>query len=200
MTLDYGENATGVDFDVIDVTGSISGTVSTEADGVSVESLTVTATPVAEGLDAITGTTASDGTYTIDAVPPGSYVVTVEVGEGQLTVPGEASVEVGNSEDVADVDFAIVEGGSISGEVTTSLENTSVEGLTVTAEPDAEGEDAVTTTTASDGTYAFPLLLAGKYTITVTVGAGLATNPASAGIDLAANGEETADFEIVEAS
>jgi len=203
VTLGLGENATGVDFELLDVSGSISGTVSTELDGVSVEGLTVTATPDAEGADPVTGTTDADGAYTIASVVPGSWVVTVEVGEGQVTDPMDAAVDVGASEDVTDVDFAIVEDvrGSIAGTVSTGLESVSVEGLTVTATPAAEGEDPVTTTTASDGTYEFALLQPGSYTITVEVGAGLTTDPASRDIDLADNGEETgADFEVVEAS
>ncbi len=203
VTLGLGENATGVDFELVDVTGSISGTVSTELDGVSVEGLTVTATADAEGVHPVTATTDADGAYTIDGVVPGSYVVTVAVGDGQLTDPADAAVDVGASEDVTDVDFAIVEDvrGSISGTVSTSLDGVSVEGLTVTADPAADGAENVTTTTASDGTYEFPALDPGSYTITVTVESGLATDPASKDVDLADSGTETGvDFEVVEAS
>lgn len=198
VTLADGQDTTGVDFDVIDVTGSISGTVSTSLGGASVDGLTVTAAPQTAGPDTIMATTASDGTYTLDKVPPGSYVVTVAVGDGQVTTPVFADVDVGNSQDVTGVDFAIVQPGSISGTVTTSIEGVSVAGLTVTAT--ASGEPSVTTTTASDGTYEFGALPAGTWTITVTVGEGYTTNPASQDVVLTAGGAATgADFEVVAA-
>jgi hypothetical protein len=196
VTLANGQDTTGVDFDVIDVTGSISGTVSTSVTGVSVDGLTVTAAPQTAGLDTIRATTASDGTYTIDNVVPGSYVVTVGVADTLVTAPVWADVDVGNSQDVTGVDFAVVLPGSISGTVTTSLSGVSVAGLMVTAT--ASGEPSVTTTTASDGTYAFGALPAGTWTITVTVGDGYATNPASQNVDLAAGDTASGtDFEVV---
>ncbi len=186
-----GENATGVDFDVIDVRGSISGTVSTALDGVAVDGLTVTAA----GMDTLTTTTASDGTYTFDEVMPGSYVVTVAVADTLVTDPVLADVDVGTSEDVTGVDFAIVLPGSIAGTVSTSLDGVSVEGLTVTAA--ADGEPDVTVQTASDGTYEFPALPPASYTITVAVGDN-ATNPPNQSVDLAAGDAATGiDFEIV---
>jgi hypothetical protein len=196
VTLAHGENRTGVDFEVIDITGSISGTVSTALTGVSVEGLTVTATPQTEGMDPLTATTASDGTFMFDGVVPGSYVVTVTVGTGQVTNPIWAVVDVDNSADVTGVDFAIVQSGSIAGTVSTALGGVSVEGLTVTAT--ATGQPDVATATAADGTYSFAALPAGTWTITVTVGEGYTTNPASRDIDLAAGGAATgADFEVI---
>jgi hypothetical protein len=196
VTLADGENMTGVDFEVIDVTGSMSGTVSTALDGVSVEGLTVTATPQTEGMDALTATTASDGTFMFDEVLPGSYVVTVAVGDGQVTDPVWADVDVGAAEDVTGVDLAIVQSGSIAGTVSTTLEGVSVEGLTVTAS--AEGQPDVTTATASDGTYSFGALPAGTWTITVTVGEGYATDPVSLDVVLAAGDATTGtDFQVI---
>jgi hypothetical protein len=196
VTLADGQDTTGVDFDVIDVRGSISGTVSTSLTGVSVDSLTVTAAPQTAGMDTLRVLTASDGTFTIDSILPGSYVVTVAVADTLVTTPVWADVAVGNSQDVTGVDFGVVQPGSIAGTVTTSLSGVSVAGLTVTAT--ATGEPSLTTTTASDGTYEFGALPAGTWTITVTVGTGYATNPASQAVDLTAGTASTGnDFEVV---
>ncbi len=104
-----------------------------------------------------------------------------------------------NSADVTGVHFAIVQSGSIAGTASTTLEGVSVEGLTVTAS--AAGQPAVTTATAADGTYSFAALPAGTWTITVTVGEGYPTDPASLGVDLAAGAAATgADFEVIASS
>lgn len=203
ITLGNGEAATGADFEIIDVTGSIAGAVSTEIEGESVEGLTVTATPAAEGMDPLETTTDGDGNYMFDSVMPGDYTVTVAVGEDLLTDPASREVTVGTGEDVTGVDFAIIEdvSGSISGTVSTELEGVSVEGLTVTATPDAEGADPANTATGSDGTYSFEGLAPGDYTITVAVGDGLATDPASASVTLDENEDETGvDFDVITAS
>lgn len=203
ITLGNGEAATGADFAIIDVTGSIAGTVSTELEGVSVEGLTVTATAAAEGVDPLETTTDGDGNYMFDSVLPGDYAVTVAVGEDLLTDPASRDVTVGAGEDVADVDFEIIEdvSGSISGTVSTELEGVSVEGLTVTATPDDAEVDPSSTATGSDGTYSFDSLAPGNYTISVTVGDGLATDPATASVTLDENENETGvDFDVITAS
>lgn len=102
---------------VEDAAGSISGTVSTALDGVSVEGLVVTAEPVDEDgafgeyqTRVATAVTAADGSYTIFFVVPGRYEVTVGTPDGLGTNPAGAEVEVGASEDVTDVDFSVVSG------------------------------------------------------------------------------------------
>lgn len=92
--------------------GSISGTV-TAPEGVSVEGLTVTATPVEEG-DVEGGQsttrmaeTAEDGTYRISFLPPGTYTVTLTPPDGFTSDPESVEVEVGEDEEVTDVDFAL---------------------------------------------------------------------------------------------
>jgi hypothetical protein len=200
VTVGDSEDATGADFEVIDVSGSIAGTVTTAIDTVSVEGLTVTATPAAEGMDPMTTTTGAEGEYAFESVLPGVYVVTVEPGADLVTDPAAAEVEVGNGEDVSGVDFAILEDvrGTIAGTVSTALEGVSVEGLTVTATPAAEGAEAVTATTAADGTYLIEFVPPGDYTITVEVGDGLTTDPASRDVTIDENEEEAgADFAVV---
>jgi len=196
----YSGDATDVDFEVLDVRGSISGTVTTALTGVSVEGLTVSALPDGEGMDPVTATTASDGTYTIESLIPGAYVVTVEVGDDQVTEPMEAEVEVGDAEDVTGVDFEIVEDvrGTISGTVSTALGDFTVGGLTVTATPDAAGVEPVTATTNTDGTYTIEFVVPGNYTVTVEVGTGFATDPASRAVEITDNEAETGvDFAVI---
>lgn len=200
VELGESEDATGVDFEIMEVTGSLSGTVSTSVEGATVEGLTVSALSGEEGAEAVTTETASDGTYTIGSLLPGTYTVSVEAGEDLVTEPAETSVEVGADEDVTGVDFEVVEDvtGTISGAVTTMLGGVSVEGLTVVATPDAEGAEPVTAETASDGTYTIESVTPGDYTVTVEVGEGLTTNPESLAVTIAENGNEAdVDFEIM---
>jgi hypothetical protein len=102
---------------VYDVAGSISGNVSTALDSTRVDSLTVTAEPVDEGLleayQTQTATTMTDslGAYTLPFLFPGAYTVKVTLPDTTLaTSPDSASVTVGSAENVTDVDFEIVEG------------------------------------------------------------------------------------------
>ena len=142
----------------MDVAASISGVVSTDVEDFSLGGLTVVATPTdggtVDGYQTYVGTalTADDGTYTIHYLVPGSYDVTVQVPEGFGTEPEASSVVLGNKEDLAGVDFTVIDvTGSIAGTVSTELDGVSVEGLVVTALPDAEGAEPITTETLSDG-------------------------------------------------
>ncbi|HSH74272.1 MAG TPA: DUF4382 domain-containing protein, partial [Longimicrobiales bacterium] len=87
VELDHSEDETGVDFEIIDVTGSIAGTATTEVDGASVAELVVTATPADETLETLETSTAADGTYLFESVVPGLYTVTIEPGEDLLAEP-----------------------------------------------------------------------------------------------------------------
>ena len=202
VLLGESEEAVGADFEIIDVTGSVAGTVSTSLEGVSVEGLTVTATSDVEGAEPLTTPTAADGTYLFESVLAGAYVVTVEVGDDQLTDPAAAEIEVAGGEEVVGVDFEIVEDltGSIAGTVSTDLSGFSVEGLTVTATPDAQGAQPVTGVTLANGTYIIDSVPAGAYVVTVEVGTGFATDPANVAVDVGED-EEVADvnFAVIEA-
>lgn len=96
--------------------------------------------------------------------------------------------------------------GSISGTVLGPEE--SVQGLTVTAEPE-EGEEngelgteqteAVTAETRADGTYTLHFLGAGTWRVTVAAPEGYLTDPAERSVTLEAGEDATGvDFELVE--
>jgi len=195
-----------------DVAASISGTV-TKADGldeVSVEGLTVRAVPTdggtVAGYQSETGTAVTDenGAYTIHYLVPGTYEVSVDLEPGLGTDPATDPnpVTLGNSEDATGVDFEIIDvKGSIAGTVSTQLNGVTVVGLTVTATPDAEGQEPLVTTTGDGGLYLFESVIPGSYTVTVTVADGQTTTPPSAEFELTNNEDKTeVNFTVVAAS
>lgn len=99
---------------VEDVSGTISGTVSTELSDTEVEDLSVTARLDGDESAAdfqtttVSGLTDVDGAYTLHFVAPGSYWVKVAVESGLATEPDSTLVDVDANEDVVDVDFEIV--------------------------------------------------------------------------------------------
>lgn len=197
VTVGEDEDVMGIDFE-IDEAGSIAGTVTATDDSISVEGLTVTAEDTAND-NTVTAETGSDGTYTIENVLPGEYLVTVAVGEGFLTVPDTATVNVAAGEDVTGVDFEIDDvAGSISGTVTAADDSIAVNGLTVTA-ADTAADNTVTAETGEDGTYTMGHVLPGEYLVTVDVGEGFVTEPDTATVTLApAEDVAEVDFEIDE--
>ena len=58
----------------------------------------------------MTGTTAADGTYTIQSVAAGMYDVTVAVGVGFATDPVSRAVDLAEDEAKTGIDFAVVTG------------------------------------------------------------------------------------------
>jgi len=212
LTVGPGEDAGGVDFQLLDVTGSISGAVGlaeTITEDVPVAGLDVTVTPVVgEGDDPAEPVavvqTDDDGAYTVDGLLAGSYTVAVafEV-EGYLLQETEIQVDVGRDADIEGVDFTVLEVNSVRGAVSSALEDFVVEGLTVTASTDAEGVEDVEVITDAEGAYVFvgeSALVAGTWTLTVAVGEDFITVPESIEVTPDdTNGFTSQDF-VVEAA
>jgi hypothetical protein len=115
-----------------------------------------------------TVTTGPDGTYLFDSVGVGTHMVGVPTAPAGYTVttpPQTVTVATGVETPIENVDFVLTANPSISGTVTAS--GTGVAGVTVTATPNGSGPP-VGTVTAADGTYAFPLVPAGGYTVSVS--------------------------------
>ena len=99
---------------VMDVAGSISGTVSTEIATARIDSLRVRAVPVDDGLveefqtETTSTRTKDDGTYTLWFLAPGEYTVRVTPADTMLVAePDSIRVMVDPGEDVDSVDFEI---------------------------------------------------------------------------------------------
>jgi large repetitive protein len=127
--------------------------------------------PGTGGVQPTTTTTAVDGTYLFDDLPPGTYrvVETDLAGYISLTPNTVSGIVVTPGDETSDVDFVDTELGSISGTVrndTTGDGNgdSPIEGVTITLK-DGNGDVVDTTTTAPNGTYSFPNLPPGSYTV-----------------------------------
>jgi hypothetical protein len=97
--------------------------------------------------------------------------------------------------------------GTISGTVSTELEDTDVEDLLVTATPVDEEEveefqtQVVTAMTNADGEFTLQFVTPGSYVVTVGVPDGLATDPASIEVGVDPNEDVIdVDFEVVTGS
>lgn len=99
---------------VQDLSGSISGVVSTALPNTPVEGLVVMAEMVdpgdAEEFQTQTATAMTDenGAYSIFFVAPGTYTVTVTTPDGLITDPASREVVVAPSDDVTDMNFAVI--------------------------------------------------------------------------------------------
>lgn len=149
---------TGVDF-VVAANPALEGAVT--AAGAGVPGVTVTATGDGGTVSTVTG---ADGGYRFPALPPGEYVVAVEVPGGYFPVGATSRDETVADDDVTDVDFELARAGSIEG-VVRSDGGDPVPGAAITV----DGPDGpVALTTGPDGDYAIGTLPPGSYTITVT--------------------------------
>ncbi|KAA1257571.1 Serine-aspartate repeat-containing protein D precursor [Rubripirellula obstinata] len=144
-----------------------------------------------DGTDEITlsTTTASDGTYAFNNLPPGAYTVVVTQPAGTTQTADNDGLGTANNSSVVltngnrnDQDFGYNGTGSIGdlvffdyvgdgGVYNAGEGDYPLGGVDVTLNVDVNGDTisdfTLTTTTASDGTYSFNNLVAGDYTITV---------------------------------
>lgn len=151
-----GPDQTGVDFSATPLF-SIQGRVNLGAAGVV--GVTITA-------GARTATTGSDGSYALSGLAPGQYEVTPQKADYMFS-PATSTITVGP--DAFSVNFQASVVYSLGGKVTVGAAG--LGGVTVKA-------GAATTTTAADGTYLFPALPGGSYTVVPTK-AGYVFTPAN---------------------
>ncbi len=153
-------------------TYSVSGTVL--ASGQPVSGVTVTAGDH-------TATTASNGTYTLTGLTAGTYTVT-PARLGYVFTPEDTEVTVGPSQ--LGIDFSGTAVLTLSGRITEN--GAGLEGVTVTA-------GALTTTTNSEGIYAFNNVTRGTYTVVPTL-EGYVFSPAQKRVKIVKKSVANANF------
>ena len=176
-----------VDFSIRDIVPvAVSGNVS-DADGNPMPGVVVT-------IAGVTTTTDSNGDYLFDTIPVGDYTATITTPDGYTisSSPPPFSVPAQSETPITGVNFIVAANPTLSGTVTAG--GTGVPGVTVTA----EGPGAThTTVTGADGTYSFPLLPPGDYTVTVTAPEGtLVVGPATRSEAVTDGDVENVDFEL----
>jgi hypothetical protein len=170
LTLTSGEAKAGVDANLVRTAAEIKGTV-TDSQGQPLAGLEVVVT---EGEGGIVGTafTAADGTYAVDGLTGGTYLVEFEPGGADLLSQfydeGSSSstatpVSVASDSVVGHIDAVMKPGATIAGTVT-------AEGGTPLGEVDVSvydesGAFLQTVATEGDGTYSIPGLPAGTDTV-----------------------------------
>ena len=151
-----------VDFSIREIVPvAVSGNVS-DSDGNAMGGVSVT-------IGGVTTTTDSDGNYLFDQVPVGTYTATITTPDGYTitTSPPEFSVPDGVETPITGVDFVVAPNPSLSGTVTAA--GAGVPGVSITATGPG---GTLSTVTGADGSYRFPLLPTGDYTVTMTTPEG----------------------------
>jgi protocatechuate 3,4-dioxygenase beta subunit len=173
VSVSGGTNTPGIDATLI-TGGKVTGVV-TDATGTPVAGANVTATAYDGGVATGSGSaqTAVDGSFTINQLPSGYYLVEAmaptganDLGDyfGGTTSPaGAFAVAVVAGSTSAGVDLRMPAGGQITGRVRDSS-GTPVEGEVVIVQHEA-GEELEGTRTAADGTYDLAGLATGSYDV-----------------------------------
>lgn len=136
---------------------------------------------------AVTASTGSAGTATIDNLAAGTYDLQVADGTDATDLQTVTVASGANSEPIA-----MAEAGSISGVVTDST-STDVSGATVVATGARTGL-VFSTTTAADGTYSMSDLPADTYAVSVSVSGDAPTD--ADGVSVTAGGQATANVTL----
>jgi len=176
-------------------TSTLVGAVS--AGGAAVPNATVTVTNKATG-QTHTTTTNSAGQFTFPGLLPGQYTVKVSV-QGFREVIREASIQPGEAASLnIDLDILPV-GSSLFGEIKGTVRDDKgnpIEDASLEFVPD-DGSDAVTETSAKDGSYARSALRAGTYDV-IAKASGYAQ--AKKRVKVEAHQQKTQDFKLKPAS
>ena len=181
--------------------GTISGTVTTVANGSPAPGVIVVATGVASN-DVFQAITDANGKYTIKNVPAlDTYKVSTPLtSPGNLTslgyggsipaaydgvAPNPPAVAVGNAQDVIGVDFKLKQfPGRILGKVTDIDTGLPIANATVSG----AGSTAITATTIADGTYTLTGADPGSYAVTASA-SGYATNNPALTVQVSSNAD-----------
>ena len=162
-----------------DSPGSISGTVTDAATGLPIEGIEVGLLRPSYQSSWSSVTTSSDGTYTIDNVLPGSYVVQFSPGwnaankkylknyyGGQTAFDSATAVFVGSNETITGIDNAMQLGGTISGTIT-NASGAKVSGVAVMAYTGLGPSSRIEyrATTDSSGKYSMVGITPGTYKV-----------------------------------
>ena len=181
-----GATVTGQNF-VDSTLGTISGSVLADADndgdgdtGIAtvtlalVNSSNVTiATTTTNSLGQYTFTNVPPGIYTVVETQPASYSSVSDVDGGNLNINGDVTpITLLPSGNVTNQNFVEILNATITGIVRADTNNddigdTPLSGVTVTLR-DGSNNIVATTTTAADGTYSFPNVLPGTYSVVET--------------------------------
>ncbi|TAK62277.1 MAG: carboxypeptidase regulatory-like domain-containing protein, partial [Dehalococcoidia bacterium] len=162
-----GSETTGIDF-TLEESGNLSGIV-TDVFGAPIGDAWVYATDVG-GAGGGSIYTASDGTYLLPNLPPGTYRVEAQKAgfawqfyDGTSDASAATPVNVTSGAETSGIDFALVVGARISGKVTNSL-GTPISGAWVAAAQDG-GFGGGSYATGSDGVYTIDTLVTGNYQV-----------------------------------
>src|SRR5437762_6729254 len=167
--------------------GSITGTVTRSSDGTAVGGALVEA--LVSNATQGSVTTASDGTYTISNLNPGSYDVRVTAGSYGTTILSTNSVAAGTS---TTVNASLGLPGTVSGKITQSDGVTPFVGATITVLQGADTAGSAISDTS--GNYSISTLAAGSYSALVSAsGYKTQTQP---GVSVLSSGTTTVNFSL----
>jgi uncharacterized surface anchored protein len=188
LTVEPGKDATANNFAEI-APSSLSGSVKEAGTGAPIAGVIVTLTGTDDLGNPVSKTTETlaDGTYSFTGLRPGNYVIT-ETQPGTWFDPKDGGVSPGTSGGTPEAnklsainlpagtnatanDFTEIAPSSIAGKVTNHVTGAPIAGVTVALTGTDDRGNPVTATTAQtapNGTYLFPGLRPGTYTVTET--------------------------------
>jgi len=168
-------------------TGTITGTVTQASGGAAISGALVEV--LQSNVVKTSTTTATNGTYTVSNLSPGSYDLRFSATGFGTTIQAGNNVAANGS---ITVNAALSSAGTVSGQVTIAGGTTPISGATVTA---FQGIDtAGTATTNATGNYSIATLSAGSYTVQA---AATGYNPQSqTGVSVTAGGTTTTNFSL----
>ena len=148
--------------------GSISGTVKNSSQ-TAIEGATLTAMKDGKVYET---TSAADGTYIIEALPAGTYQVTVDPNENDYVASKIDDVIVVANQETSNQDFSLGQDGKISGTITNTSQEPIEGAVVVAVEPDDAENDPtaafIPAITDASGNYTIAHLRTGTYTICVS--------------------------------